>query len=93
MRININYCLDKSSEDWARQANSQISALTKNDIDSNKTIPHITLLMGEIDEKDFDKVKEIVETFSSKALTERSSLKNLMLGKTGITSLWMLKIL
>lgn len=72
MRINIHFELDEACELWAKKANKELSALTENEIDfsTGKIKPHITLVMGEIEEKDFSKVKSIVNSFQSKSLKE-----------------------
>ncbi len=67
MRININYHIDEECCDWAKKVNAEISKLTKNEIDfsSNKIRPHITLLMGEIEEKNLQIVQNIVNNFNA----------------------------
>lgn len=63
MRININYSLDKEAEQWVRAFNNKLCSMCKQEIDFRNNIrPHVTILMGEIDEKDFDEVKRIVES-------------------------------
>ena len=70
MRINIHYNLDEKSKNWAYSVNKKISNIMENEIDfiRDNTIPHITLLMGEVDVSSIDKVKKIVSDFKSVCL-------------------------
>lgn len=65
MRININYHIDIECLNWAKKINGEISKLTINEIDfsSNKIRPHITLLMGEIEEENLPIIQKIVSSF------------------------------
>lgn len=73
MRININYVLDSSCEKWSRNINKELSKLSTNEINFSSGLfrPHITLLMGEINEADFVKIKQIVEEFKSNSLNKK----------------------
>lgn len=73
MRININYNLDEDVSNWVRNVNKEISLRTENEIDfaDGKYRPHITLLMGEIEEKNLDKIRKLVENFKSKVLDKK----------------------
>ena len=73
MKININYVLDDICKDWACKINRQISQLTLNQINFLKggCWPHITLLMGEINEADLPKINEIISTMNFKALNTK----------------------
>lgn len=76
MRININYNLDDDFYSWALKVNKNISRLTENEIDfsSKLCLPHITLLMGEIEEKNLEKIKDLVKDFKSIAVNSLCSL-------------------
>ena len=73
MRININYVLDGVCEKWVNSVNSKISKLTENEIDfsGGTCMPHITLLMGEINEKDLPQIKKLLMGFKSNALGKK----------------------
>lgn len=73
MRININYYLDDICKNWAWKINKKISKLTLNEIDFSKgeCRPHITLLMGEINEADLPKINKIISTINFKALNTK----------------------
>ena len=70
MRININFELDDYCVKECFLLNGNIDKITHNEINysTQNCHPHITLLMGEIEEKDFDKVAKIVSKFSPKCL-------------------------
>ena len=73
MEININYCLGGKLEKWAEKVNQEISKRCENEIDFLELAcrPHITLLMGTIDEADFEEVQEIVNHFQPQALNKK----------------------
>ena len=75
MRININFELGNECIEECYKINEKISKITDNEIKYGELScrPHITLLMGEIDEKDFDKVTSIVNNFESKVLDKQIS--------------------
>lgn len=72
IKININFNIDEKCFKWARDINQTISAITDNDIDFvlQDCKPHITLLMGEVEEKDFETVKNIVSAFNPKSIKQ-----------------------
>lgn len=74
MKININYVLEPAFEEQCVEINQTIChTAADNEIDFclDKTRPHITLLMGEIDEKDFPKISKMIKNLKFCATTEK----------------------
>ena len=63
MRININYVLSKEVEEECKKINALICAHYPNceiNFDKSNLRPHITIFMGEIDDKKFEKSFKII---------------------------------
>lgn len=77
MKININFVLDEKGKKWAEEANAEISKRTNNEIEfsSGKYRPHITLLMGQVEEENVSKVKEIVRLLDFSSLNKKILFK------------------
>lgn len=73
MKININCVLDNSTVNHCKKVNRKIKEYATNEIDfSNNTCrPHITLLMGQIEDENIEKVKEIVSGIDFKCLENK----------------------
>lgn len=70
MKININYVLNQELSKICEEINNNINQKTEGGINfsSGECRPHVTLLMGEVDESNLDKVMKIVESIDYKAL-------------------------
>ena len=73
MKININCVLDNKTAKCCKEINAKIKESVTNEIDfsDNTCRPHITLLMGQVEEKDLEKVKEIVNRIDFKCLNKK----------------------
>ena len=77
MRININYELDEKTINWVIESNKiigSVSALEAVDFQNNPIRPHITLLMGEVNENNLDKVVKLVQDSSLAKNTHKVKL-------------------
>ena len=77
MKININYQLPESTTKEVLEANKKICSVTNCDIvfSSGTCRPHITLVSGDIEEKDLETVKKIVANFSPTAINTTISFE------------------
>ena len=78
MRININFVLDKKTEQKCLNVNKEFcNCCDDAGIDfSNGCRPHMTLLMGEIEDKDFDLVAKIVNEIKFCSVGKSFSVTN-----------------
>ena len=76
MRININFVLDAKTEKECLKVNKQFCEQNSDsEIDFSKGCrPHMTLLMGEIDEKNYDYVVETVKNMQFCSVGHRFKL-------------------
>ena len=69
MRVNINYVLERGSEQNCRLLNKKLcNEFSDCEIDFEHCRPHMTCLMGEIDEKNFEYVQKTISLLKFEAV-------------------------